>query len=78
MSLREFIVMALGLVSLGSHCFLQLSSAVSVVLLVPGCCWPCSAFCVTLQLVHGLPQCTRHCSHTVKSNVHKPRRLDIK
>ena len=36
--------MALGLVSLGPHCFLQLSSARLIVALVPGFCSTCSAF----------------------------------
>ena len=42
------IVMALGLVLLGPHCFLQLSSAGStfIIFLVPGCYWGNSAFCV--------------------------------
>ena len=43
-SLRGFIVMAFGLVSLGLHCFLQLSSAGLIDVLVPGCCWAYSAF----------------------------------
>ena len=42
--LHGFLVMAFGLVSLGLHCFLQLSSAGLIVVLVPGCCWPDSAF----------------------------------
>ena len=35
-----------GWVSLGPHCFLQLSSAGLIMVLVPGCCWAYSAFSV--------------------------------
>ena len=35
-----------GLVSLGFPCFLRLSSAGLIVLLIPGCCWAHSAFSV--------------------------------
>ena len=44
--LRGFIVLAFGSVSLGPHCFLPLSSAGLIVVLVPGCCWAYSAFFV--------------------------------
>ena len=44
--LRACIVLKFGLVSSGLHCFLRLSSAGLFVVLVPGCGWPYSAFCV--------------------------------
>lgn len=44
--LGGFIVMAFGLVSLGSHCCLRLSPAGLFVAMVPECCWDSSAFAV--------------------------------
>ena len=35
-----------GLVSLGLHCLLRLSSAGLLVALIPGCCWAYVAFSV--------------------------------
>ena len=43
--LRRCIVV-FGLISLGLHCFLRLSSAGLVVVWIPGCCWAYSAFSV--------------------------------
>ena len=40
------------LVSLGLHCFLRLSSAGLLVVLIPGCCWAYSAFCNTRSCAH--------------------------
>ena len=40
---RGCIALEFGLVSLCLHCFLTLSSAGVVVVLVPGCCWTHSA-----------------------------------
>ena len=34
------------LVSLDLHCFMRLSSAGLIVVLIPGCCWASSAFSV--------------------------------
>ena len=44
--LRECIALEFGLVSLGLHCFLRLTSAGLIFVLIPGCCWACSAFSV--------------------------------
>ena len=44
--LHGLVVMAFGLVSFGAHCFLQLSSAGLIVVLLHGCCWAYSAFSV--------------------------------
>ena len=35
-----------GLISLGLHCFVRLSSAGLIVVLIPGCCWADSALSV--------------------------------
>ena len=50
--LRGCIAKEFGLGSLGLHCFLRLSSAGLIVVLVPGCCWAWSAFSV-LHDDHG-------------------------
>ena len=42
--LRGCFVLYFGLVSLGLHCFLRLSSAGLIVVLVPKCCWTYSTF----------------------------------
>ena len=69
------------LVSLGPHCFLQVSSAGSIVVLIPGCCWACSAFSMFSQWVcrhmhHVLRVCmcfearsTVHCFFSWQSNL---------
>ena len=38
--------MGFGLVSLGLHCFLRLSTAGLIVVLLPVCCWAYPAFSV--------------------------------
>ena len=38
--------MAFGLISFGWHYFFRLSSSGFIVVLLPGCCWAYSAFCV--------------------------------
>ena len=42
----EGVSLEFGLVSLGLHCFLRMSSAGLIIVLLPGCCWACSAFSV--------------------------------
>lgn len=44
--IRLFIVTAFGLVSSGPHCFLHLSSAVLITVLIPWRCWDYSSFSV--------------------------------
>ena len=41
--LRDICMLPHGWVSLAPHCFLQLSSAGLIFVLVPGCCWEYSA-----------------------------------
>ena len=45
--LRGCIALEFGLVSFGLHCFLRLSDAGLIVVLLPGRCWACSAFYVS-------------------------------
>ena len=57
--LREFVGMAFGLILLGLHCFLQLSSAGLIAVLVPACGWADSAFSVSSAITF------RYCTYTI-------------